>query len=149
MIKLLLAYAANVDLAGVDGMNPLIRSARKNNIDISETLLAHGANVNAGSSAGQSPLTTAVIYNSHDVLELLVDRLEYTRCSRLKTSHLLELVARNADLRTMNILSGAEHLLMVYDKRYTPSSFTHLLSQRLDASEKLIKAFDDLLSFLH
>ena len=150
ILKTLLDFGADVDSAGVDGTTALIHAARKHNVNFATLLLEYGANINVVSTAGQTPLTTAVIFNSHNVLQLLLDRwFEYSECPRLKGPHLLQIVALYADVRTMAILMGADHLVIKYDANYTLGDFASRLNERPDATEKLIQAFEDLLSVIN
>lgn len=152
ILKYLLDFGADVEApetAGSDGTTALIHASRKNREKFVLILLEHGADINAVSKAGQTPLTCAIIYNSHEVLRLLLDRwFEYTECPRLKGPHLLELVALNADIKTMQILMGSDHIMFMYDKHYTLGDFAGHLKARPDATEKLIFAFDELLSVM-
>jgi ankyrin repeat protein len=146
LIKTLLDFNANIEASNVDGITPLLHVARSNSASHAMLLLEYGADINATSKAGRTPLTTAIEYNNHGVLQLLLDRwYEYTECPRLKGPHLLELVAQYADVTTMSILSSASHLRLKYDQRYVVEHASDLLHQRMDASEKLSLAFDDLL----
>ncbi|KAL8816264.1 MAG: hypothetical protein Q9223_004697 [Gallowayella weberi] len=150
VLKTLLDFGANVDSCGIDGMTALIHAARKNNASFATILLEYGADLNAVSTAGQTPLTTAVVFNSHNVLQLLLDRwFEYSECPRLKGPHLLQIVALYADLRTMAILTATDHLVISYDSSYTVGDFTSRLNDRPDKTEKLIQAFEDLLSVIN
>lgn len=149
VLKTLLDFGANVDSTGVDGMTALIHSARKNNVEFAVLLLDHFADINAISSAGQTPLTTAIIYNSHEVLRLLLDRwFEYPLCPRIEGPHLLNMVALYADVQTMLILADADHLMTMYGESHKTGDFVERLKIRPDATEKLIQAFDDLLSIM-
>lgn len=150
ILKTLLDFGADVDSAGVDGTTALIHAARKDNANFATVLLEYGADLNALSTAGQTPLTTAVIFNSHNVLQLLLDRwFEYSECPRLKGPHLLQIVALYADARTMAILTSTDHLVLNYDANYTLGDFASRLNERPDATEKLIHAFEDLLSVIN
>lgn len=150
ILKTLLDFGADVDSSGVDGMTALIHAARKDNVNFATLLLEYGANINAVSAAGQTPLTTAVIFNSHDVLQLLLDRwFEYSECPRLKGPHLLQIVALYADVRTMAILTGTDHFVIKYDASYALGDFANRLNERPDVTEKLVQAFEDLLSVIN
>lgn len=109
----------------------------------------YGANINATSVCGQTPLTVAIQYNNYTVLKLLLERWsDYNECPRLKGPHLLEVVAQYADTRTMQILAAAEHLRARNDQSYIMAQYKQRLEKRLDKSEKLLRAFDDLVSIL-
>ncbi|KAL8730166.1 MAG: hypothetical protein Q9166_004249 [cf. Caloplaca sp. 2 TL-2023] len=150
VLKTLLDFGANVESCGIDGTTALIHAARKDNASFATLLLEYGANLNAVSTAGQTPLTTAVVFNSHNVLQLLLDRwFEYSECPRLKGPHLLQIVALYADIRTMVILTATDHLVISYDANYTLGDFASRLNERPDATEKLIQAFEDLLSVIN
>ncbi|KAI9843806.1 MAG: hypothetical protein M1837_006066 [Sclerophora amabilis] len=149
LLKTLLDFGADVNSSGVDGMTGLIHAARRDNPSFATLLLEYGANINATSAAGHTPLTTAVVYNSHNVLQLLLDRwFEYSSCPRLTGPHLLQIVSLYADVETMTILTATDHLLLKYDQNYALGDFISRLTERPDATEKLIRAFDDLLSVI-
>jgi ankyrin repeat protein len=149
ILKTLLDFGADVESSGIDGMTPLIHAARKDNASFATLLLEYGADINAISVARQTPLTTAVTFNSHNVLRLLLDRWsEYSVCPRLTGPHLLEIVALYADIETMTILTGSDHLHLKHDQNYLLGDFSSQLSARPDATEKLILAFKDLLSVI-
>lgn len=149
ILKNLLDFGARVESCGVDGMTPLIHASRRDNVSFSVLLLEYGANINATNSAGQTSLTVAVTYNSHNVLRLLLDRwFEYSECPRLKGPHLLQIVATHADLETISILRNSDHLRLKYDSNYVLGDFATRLSQRADATEKLILAFQELVDVI-
>ncbi|KAL8958300.1 MAG: hypothetical protein Q9193_004614 [Seirophora villosa] len=149
ILKTLLDFGADVESSGVDGTTALIHAARKDNANFATVLLEYGANINAVSTAGQTPLTTAVIFNSHNVLQLLLDRwFEYSECPRLKGPHLLQIIALYADAWTMAILMRTHHLVISHDASFTVGDFASRLKERPDATEKLIDAFEDLLSVI-
>lgn len=146
VLKTLLDFGANVDSCGIDGMTGLIHAARRDNASFATLLLEYGANINATSAAGQTPLTTAVAYNSHNILRLLLDRwFEYSECPRLTGPHLLHIVALYADIETISILINTDHFHLKYDSSYALGDFASRLSERSDATEKLILAFEELL----
>ncbi|KAI9780713.1 MAG: hypothetical protein M1816_002762 [Peltula sp. TS41687] len=150
ILKTLLDFGADIEACGVDGKTSLIHAARTDNASYAMLLLEYGANINAISTAGQTPLTTAITYNSHNVLQLLLDRwFEYSECPRLKGPHLLETVAFYADLKTITILTATDHFKLKYDKSYVLGDCTSQLRSRFDSTEKLIMAFDDLLSVIN
>ncbi|KAL8871775.1 MAG: hypothetical protein Q9174_002462 [Haloplaca sp. 1 TL-2023] len=149
ILKSLLDFGARVDSCGVDGVTGLIHAARKDNASFATLLLDYGADVNAMSKAGQTPLTSAVTFNSHNVLQLLLDRWTgYSECPRLKGPHLLQIVALYADTQTMAILTATDHLVTSYDASYAIGDFVNRLKQRPEATEKLIKAFEDLVGII-
>ena len=146
VLKTLLDFGADVDSCGIDGMTGLIHAARRDNASFGILLLEYGANINATSATGQTPLTTAVAYNSHNILRLLLDRwFEYSECPRLTGPHLLQIVALYADVETISILIHTDHFRLKYDSSYALGDFARRLSERSDATEKLILAFEELL----
>ena len=150
VLKSLLDFGANVESSGLDGMTALIHASRRDNASFAMLLLEYGANINAISTAGQTPLITTIVYNSHNVLQLLLDRwFEYSECPRLKGPHLLQIVALYADIETMAILTATDHLVLKYDQNYALGEFMSRLSERPDATEKLIQAFEDLLDVIN
>jgi ankyrin repeat protein len=149
VIKTLLDFGADVEASGVEGITSLIHTARTDNASFAMLLLEYGANINATSTVGQTPLTTAIAYNSHNVLQLLLDRwFEYSVCPRLSGPHLLQIAALYADLQTVTILTTADHFMLKYDKDYMLGDFASRLHERLDVTDKLIVAFEDLMSII-
>ena len=149
VLKTLLDFGANVESSGIDRMTALIHASRRDNASFATLLLEYGANINAISAAGQTPLTTAVAYNSHNVLRLLLDRwFEYSECPRLTGPHLLQIVALYADIETISILTDTDHLHLKYDSSYALGDFLSRLSERPDATEKLIFAFNGLMDVI-
>lgn len=149
VLKTLLDFGANVESCGVDGMTPLIHATRRDLASFAALLLEYGANINAINTAGQTPLTVAVAYNSHNVLRLLLDRwFEYNECPRLTGPHLLQITALHADSETITILMSTDHLRLKYDSAYSIGDFTSRLSERPDADEKLIFAFEELIGII-
>jgi ankyrin repeat protein len=114
-------------------------------------LLEYGAKINVTSKDGRTPLTTAIVYNNHNVLRLLLDRWnEYSECPRLKGPHLLSLVAQYADIQTISILTSTDHhLKLKFDRDYILGDFATRLQQRVDVTEKLVDAFEDLLCLIN
>lgn len=150
LLKTLLDFNANIEASGVDGVTPLLHVARGNSASHAMLLLEYGAEINVTSKDGRTPLTTAIVYNNHTVLNLLLDRwYEYSECPRLKGPHLLSLVAQYADLRTISILTSTDHLKLKFDKDYVLGDFSTRLQQRVDVTEKLIEAFEELLSLIN
>lgn len=147
MLKTLLDFSADIEASGIDDRTSLIHVARIDNLSFAMMLLKGGADINATSTAEQTPLTTAIIYNSHRVLQLLLDQIfEYSECSRLKDRHLLEIVALDADLKTIRILIDTDPFKLKYDKNSMICDFVSLLRIRLDITNRLTLTFDDLLS---
>ncbi|KAI1880790.1 hypothetical protein JX265_001030 [Neoarthrinium moseri] len=149
LMKTLLDFDAKIEASGVDGVTPLLHVARGNSATHAMLLLEYGANINATSKSGQTPLTAAIQFNNHAVLKLLLGRwFEYNECPRLKGPNLLDIVARFADIETIMILTGTEHLRTRTDESYIMNHYTHILEARLDASDALVESFEDLLSVL-
>ncbi|OBT75406.1 hypothetical protein VF21_05716 [Pseudogymnoascus sp. 05NY08] len=150
LLKTLLDFNANIEASGVDGVTPLLHVARGNSASHAMLLLEYGAEINVTSKDGRTPLTTAIVYNNHNVLRLLLDRwYEYSECPRLKGPHVLSLVAQYADIQTISILTSTDHLKLKFDRDYILGDFATRLQQRLDVTEKLIDAFEDLLSLIN
>ena len=150
VLKSLLDFGADIEASGVDGKTPLIHAARTGNVSFALLLLEYRADINATSTTEQTPLTTAITYNNHSILQLLLDRwFEYSERPRLKCAHLLPIVATYADIQTINILADTDHLKLKYDKDYSTAGFGTLLKERYGTTEKLIAAFDDLLSIIN
>lgn len=149
VIKTLLDFNANIEATGVDGITPLLHVARGNSATNAMLLLEYGANINATSKSMQTPLTAAIQYNNHAVLKLLLERWsDYQQCPRMKGPNLLDIVAQYADVKTIQLLTGAEHLRARTDSVYLRSHYCSLLEARDDFTEKLEEAFEDLLSVL-
>ncbi|KAL9614935.1 MAG: hypothetical protein Q9167_000577 [Letrouitia subvulpina] len=149
VLKVLLDFGADIEASGVEGVTPLIHVTRTGNYDFAMLLLEYGANLNAITRLGQTPLTTAIAYNSHEVLRLLLDRwFEFTVCPRLKSPHLLEITALYADIETIQLLTGADHINLSNDHSYALGNFATNLRQRSNVDEKLIAAFEDLVSVI-
>lgn len=150
ILKTLLDFGADIESCGVDGRTALIHAARMDNTAFVMLLLQYGADLNVSSTANQTPLTTAVINNSHNVLRLLLDRwAEYSECPRLKGPHLLQITALYADIKTMQILTQTDHFQLKYDRNFSLGDFAERLKGRHDVSEKLVEAFDELLSVIN
>ncbi|KFY88093.1 hypothetical protein V500_06555 [Pseudogymnoascus sp. VKM F-4518 (FW-2643)] len=150
LLKTLLDFNANIEASGVDGVTPLLHVARGNSASHAMLLLEYGAEINVTSKDGRTPLTTAIVYNNHNVLKLLLDRwYEYSECPRLKGPHLLSLVAQYADLRTISVLTSTDHLKLKFDKEYVLGDFSTRLQQRVDVTEKLVDALEDLLNLIN
>jgi ankyrin repeat protein len=145
LLKTLLDFNADIEASGVDGCTPLLHVARSNSASHAMLLLEYGADINVTSKAGQTPLTTAIAYNNHSVLNLLLDRwFEYSECPRLKGPHLLEFVAQYADAKTMSILASASHLKLKYDKDYVLDHVKTHLHERVNVTDELVAAFEEL-----
>lgn len=149
LMKTLLDFNADIEASNVDGVTPLLHVARGNSASHAMLLLEYGADINVTSKDGWTPLTTAIVYNNHNVLQLLLDRwYEYSECPRLKGPHLLSLVAQYADLRTISILASTNHLKLKFDKNYVLGDFSARQRQRIDVTEKLTTAFEELVSLI-
>ena len=89
------------------------------------------------------------MYNSHGVLKLLLDHWEeFSACPRLKGPHLIEITALYADVETVQLLTQIDHFKLKYDANYTLKSFAKSLTERVDVTDELIEAFDELLLVL-
>lgn len=149
LMKTLLDFNANIEACGVDGMTPLLHVSRGSSATHAMLLLEYGANINATSKTEQTPLTAAIEHNNHGVLRLLLERwFEYNECPRLKGPNLLRIVAQYADTQTMQILAATEHLRARTDNSYIIEQCFQVLKARIDTSEKLLSAFNELISVL-
>lgn len=149
ILKTLLDFGADVESSGVEGITALIHAARIDNARFAMLLLEYGADINATTTGGQTPLTTAIAYNSHGVLQLLLDRwFEYSECPRLKGPHLLQIAALYADIKTINILTTTDHFMLKYDRSYLFGDFATRLQQRSDVTDKMMVAFEELISII-
>jgi hypothetical protein len=74
---------------------------------------------------------------------------EYTDCPRLKGLHLLHITALYADIETLQILAGTDHLRVRQDRNYGIGDFSDRLRQRADHTEKLSCAFEELLHVIN
>ena len=150
LLKRLLDFGAHVNTLTAEDQTPLFHATRNDNVTFAILLLEHGANINAVAATGETPLTTAIKCNSHTTLRLFLDRWsEYTVCPRLKGPNLLEIAALYGDCETLAILADTDHLRSKHDHHYTLADFKSLLRQRVDVTEELIVAFDELLSVVN
>lgn len=150
LLKYLLTYGAQVDSTGVDGNTALIHASRTDNVRFAVLLLDYNADLNAANINQQTPLTTAIMYNSHGVLELLLEHWEeFSACPRLKGPNLLETAALYADVETVNLLAETNPFKLEYDAEYSPRDFARCLNERVDVTDELIHAFDELLLILN
>jgi len=150
LLKYLLTYGAQVDGTGVDGNTALNHASRKDNVRFAVLLLDCNADINAANINQETPLTTAIMYNSHGVLELLLDHWEeFSTCPRLKGPHLLEITALYADVETVKLLAETDHFKLKYDAKYGLREFVRRLTERVDVTDELIQAFDELLLVLN
>lgn len=86
------------------------------------------------------------MYNSHGVLELLLGNWEeFSMCPRLKGPNLLEIAALYADVETVKLLAETDRFRLKYDAKYSLREFAKRLTERVDVTNELIQAFDELL----
>ncbi|KAF5865180.1 hypothetical protein ETB97_005084 [Aspergillus alliaceus] len=149
LLKTLLDFGADVDASVTDGRASLIHAARTDNASFAMLLMEYGADINAISADGSTSLTTAIAYNNHNVLRLILDRWhEYSTCPRLKGPHLLQIAALYAGIETILILEATDHFRK-NARQYTLGSSGNNLRQRLDLTDDLAMAFDDLLGVIN
>ena len=150
LLKYLLTYGAQVDSTGADGNTALTHASRTDNVRFAVLLLDYNADLNAANINQHTPLTTAIMYNSHGVLELLLEHWEeFSTCPRLKGPNLLETTALYADVETVNLLAKTDHFKLIYDANYSLRDFAKRLTERIDVTDELIHAFDELLLVLN
>ncbi|KAL9627831.1 MAG: hypothetical protein Q9204_006302 [Flavoplaca sp. TL-2023a] len=150
LLKYLLTYGAQVDNTGIDGNTALIHASRTDNIRFVILLLDYNAEINAANINQQTPLTTAIMYNSHGSLKLLLEHWEeFSTCPRLKGPNLLEIAALYADVETLGLLAETDHLKLKYDANFGLRDFAKRMTERVDVTDDLIKAFDNLLDVLN
>lgn len=150
LLKYLLTYGAQVDSTGIDGNTALIHASRTDNFRFAILLLDYNADLNAANINQQTPLTTAIMYNSHGILKLLLEHWEeFSTCPRLKGPNLLEIAALYADVETLGMLAAADHLKLEYDASFSLRDFAKRLTERVDVTDELIEAFDNLLYILN
>ncbi|KAF3937098.1 Ankyrin-1 [Dactylella cylindrospora] len=65
MVKLLLAYKADLEIKDKDGCTPLLRAAQRGSLDIVRLLVEAGANLETEDEEGRTPLSWAG-WNRHD-----------------------------------------------------------------------------------
>ena len=146
----LLTYGAQVDGTRVDHNTALIHASRKDNVRFAVLLLDYSADINAANINQETPLTTAIMYNSHRVLKLLLDRWEeFSTYPHLKGPHLLEITALYADVETVKLLAETDHFKLKYDANYSLRDFAKRLTERINVTDELIQAFDELLLVLN
>ena len=73
-VRILLREGIKPNVAGVMGITPLMRAAKKGYVDTANLLLDAGADVNATDSAGYSPLMMAAEKGHVDVVKALIAR---------------------------------------------------------------------------
>ncbi|KAL8726875.1 MAG: hypothetical protein Q9166_006427 [cf. Caloplaca sp. 2 TL-2023] len=150
LLKYLLSYGAQVDSSGIDGNTALIHASRTDNVRFVVLLLDYNADLNAANINQQTPLTTAIMYSSHRVLKLLLEHWEeFSTCPRLEGPNLLEITALYADIETLGLLAETDHLKLRYDANYSLKDFAKRLTERVDVTDELIEAFDNLLHNLN
>ena len=150
LLKYLLTYGAQVDSTGTDGNTALNHASRTDNVRFAVLLLDYNSDLNAANINQQTPLTTAIMYNSHGVLELLLEHWEeFSACPRLKGPNLLEITALYADVETVKLLAETDHFKLIYDANYSLRDFAKRLTERVDVTDDLIHAFDELLLVLN
>ena len=144
-----MTYGALVDGTGIDLNTSLHHAARKDNVRFAVLLLDYNADINASNLSYHTPLTSAIMYNSYGVLELLLDHWEeFSTCPRLKGPHLIEITALYADVETVKLLTQTDHFKLKYDENYSLREFAKSLTERVDVTDELIAAFDELLLVL-
>ncbi len=150
LLKYLLTYGAQVDSTGADGNTALTHASRTDNVRFAVLLLDYNANLNAANINQQTPLTTAIMYNSHGVLKLFLEHWEeFNAYPRLKGPNLIEITALYADVETVKLLAQTNHFKLIYDANYSLREFAKRLTERIDVTDDLIPAFDELLLVLN
>jgi ankyrin repeat protein len=74
VVKLVLEYGADVDLADGFGCTPLMWAAGNVHFDICKDLLDHHADMNVQSMAGSNAVTKAAHYGHEEIVNLLLKR---------------------------------------------------------------------------
>lgn len=74
IVKLLLAYGANVNGGGWIVGYPLIEASREGHLEIAKLLLDKGADVNIMSDEGFTALDAAIVKNQVEVVQLLLNK---------------------------------------------------------------------------
>ncbi|KAJ6024675.1 ankyrin repeat containing protein [Penicillium herquei] len=149
-LKTIQDFNPNIEARSPDGETALLAVARRQTAAHALLLLERNANPNAMMNDGKTPLTAAITYNNKGVLKVLLNNWnKYITCPRLAGPNLLDVVADFADIETIHILAMTEHLRFYSDKQYVfASRASERIRKRPDASEKLIAAFDELLSLM-
>ena len=74
VVKLLLEYGADVNLADGFGRTPLMEAAKNGHFDICKDLLDYHADTNAQSTAGFNAVARAAHYGHEEIVNLLLER---------------------------------------------------------------------------
>jgi ankyrin repeat protein len=74
IINLLLKYGANVRVADVDGVGPLLAAAEEGKLEAAQLLLNAGCDINQTDSQGNTPLSAARSFERSSVVRFLIDR---------------------------------------------------------------------------
>ncbi|KAI0396230.1 ankyrin repeat-containing domain protein [Xylariaceae sp. FL0594] len=150
LIKRLLDFGADVNQCSTDGKTALFHAAKNNDASLAILLLEYGAEINHLATTGETPLTIAITHNSHGIIRLFLERWhEYSVCPRLKGPHLLDIAALYAGHETLGILAATDHFRLRHDEQYTLGDFRAKLQSRPDVTEKIVIAFDELLSVIN
>jgi ankyrin repeat protein len=74
VVKVLLEYGADVNLADGFGQTPLMQAAKKGHFDICKDLLDHHADTNAQSTTGSNAVARAAHHGHEEIVNLLLER---------------------------------------------------------------------------
>ena len=74
---------------------------------------------------------------------------ESSACPHLEGLHLLEISALYANVETVKLLAETDHKKLRYDAKYPLKDFAKRLTERVDRTNKLKEAFDELLPVLN
>jgi hypothetical protein len=74
IIKLLLKYGANIRVADIDGVGPLLAAAEEGNLKAVKLLLDAGCDINQTDAEGNTPLSAARNFDAPNVVKLLIER---------------------------------------------------------------------------
>jgi ankyrin repeat protein len=142
----LLAYGADPNTVDHENSNVLSFAAQANHPRVVEYLIRRGVDIDIPDDGGLTSIGVAALYNHHEVLSVLLAAGADCTTSTSSQESILHIAAKNADLRTISILTGA-HLNLAPDgldsEGLTPEAY---ILRRDDA--ELTQAFKQLLSTL-
>ena len=150
------AYLAPLLDAGVDvnekdcyGSSALDCANFMNNVRTARYLLSRGANINSQDSAATPALNHSIRNNAHECLSLLLELGPDLALKNDVGETALHLLARHADVRTLEMFETAEIEDLDADAENKDGlTAWDLLRQRVEVSEEVQKAFGSLMKKL-
>ena len=143
--KLLLDYGADPNKRDKDGIVPLSWCAISNNPGVTTVLLERGADVEGVDNEGSSALQRAIKSNRHEIMNMIVQKKPRVEACVPEDVSIWHLIAANADLDTIRIISQLDYSGTLENKVHSEASAMEVLKQRIDSAPKLRAAFEHLL----